>query len=79
VGGIRLAVEGREFARSTVGFHLAVPIIIGPTAQFGGDFSAFFNRKHLDGLPDGLNRAHDSRICSKDELFATVIFAGCSF
>jgi hypothetical protein len=22
-------------------FHLAVPIVVGPTAEFGGDFGAF--------------------------------------
>ena len=58
VGGVGLAVEGIEFACGGVGLHLAVPIVIGPPAQFGDDFSAFFNRKRLNGLPDGFNRAH---------------------
>jgi hypothetical protein len=41
--GISFSVEGREFARRNAGCHLAVPIIIGPTAKFSSEFSAFFN------------------------------------
>jgi hypothetical protein len=37
---------------------LAIPIVISPTAEFSGDFSAFFKRKHLNRRLDFINRAH---------------------
>jgi hypothetical protein len=58
LGDVGVAVEGSEFACGSVGFHLSVPIVISPTAKFSGEFSAFFNRKQLDGCPDGLKRTH---------------------
>ena len=42
VGGVSLAVEGGEFAPCRVGFHLAIPIVVGPAAEFGDDLGAFF-------------------------------------
>jgi hypothetical protein len=79
VGGVGFAIEGRKFARCTIGFHLPVPIVIGPTAKFGSDLSALFKRKHLDRSPDFFNLAHDQKICLEMGLFATVNFPNALF
>ena len=70
-GGIGLAVEGAEFAPGRVGFHLAVPIVVGPAAEFGDDLGAFFQREPLDRRLDFLNRAHTETLCPEDEVLAT--------
>ena len=55
---VGLLIEGGEFARRRVFPHLAVPLIIGPAAEFSGDLRPLFQREPLDRRPDFLNGAH---------------------
>src|ERR1019366_2343492 len=71
VCGVGLAIEGGGSARCRVGFHLTVPIVVGPAAQFGDDLGAFFKRETLNRRPDFLNRAHTETLCPDDTVLAT--------
>jgi len=55
---IGLLIESGEFARRRVVPHSAIPLVIGPAAQFSGDLRPLFQREPLDRRPDFLNRAH---------------------
>ena len=62
VCGVGLVVELEKFAGCCVSFHLPIPIIVRPTAKFGGDLGALFQRKPADGRFYFLNRAHGASI-----------------
>jgi hypothetical protein len=68
---VGLLIEGGEFARRRVVPHLAVPLVIGPAAEFSGYLRPLFQRELLDRRPDFFNRAYTQLLCSEVVALAT--------
>jgi hypothetical protein len=62
MGGFCLAIQRRKLPGGGIVFHLTIPVIVGPAAQFGEDFCALFQRQFSNGVLDFLDFAHAEKM-----------------